>query len=114
MISKKLKCLSLSQVFVYVKLDNFNIIKIHIPVKKRTIKIDKTENIQESSLKHFHSSLGKIHTNKNRFLTEIHNHYGVDIGLITSDNFLMLSFGYYNVCCNSKSPKTIFYFLAMN
>lgn len=68
------------------------IIKIHIPVKKKsTIEIDKTENIQESSLKHFHSSLGKIHTNKNRFLTEIHNHYGDDIGLITSDNFLMLS-----------------------
>lgn len=85
-------------------------------MKEVQFEIDKRENIQVSSLKHYHSSQGKIHKNENKFLMEIYigvEKFYLEVTWITSHKFLMLLFGCYNVhvCCDSKSMKTHLFYL---
>ena len=49
------------------------LIKIHLPVKEVQLKQLKGIFSKIISLTHYHLSLGKIHRNENRFLTEIYN-----------------------------------------
>lgn len=86
------------------------LIKIHKPVREEVqLKLMKVKISKTSSLTYYHFSHRNVHSNDNRFLTDIKtwgrltSFLRSEVTRNTLQNFLPLSSGYFRLFCNEKS-----------